>query len=108
MGDKPDIHKMKQFINYLHADSVADNWYSSLNAAILADWALIEAELYTWWPKAAVVKKTSTEYEKELLELHLKEEELWKETAAGREAYTHLVWADKMQNWQRGQVSNQV
>ena len=103
MGDKPDVHKMKQFINYLHADSVADDWYGSLDAAILADWALIEAEFHTRWPKTAVVKKTSTEYEEELLGLRLKEEELGKkETIAGREAYTHLVWADKMQKLVKG------
>ncbi|KAF8235635.1 hypothetical protein L208DRAFT_1256225 [Tricholoma matsutake] len=103
MGDKPDAHKRKQFINYLHADSVVDDWYGSFDAAILVDWALMEAEFHTQWPKAAVVKKTSTEYEEELLGLRLKEEELGKkETVAGKEAYTHLIWADKMQKLAKG------
>jgi len=46
MGDKSDQHKQKQFVNYLHADSLADDWYSSLDAATHADWALVEAEFH--------------------------------------------------------------
>jgi hypothetical protein len=103
MGDKSDAHKQKQFINFLHADSVADDWYEALDAAIRADWALVEAAFHTRWPKIAVVKKTSTEYEEELLGLRLKDEELGrKETVAGRETYTHVIWADKMQKLAKG------
>jgi len=92
MGDKSDQHKQKQFVNYLHANSLADDWYGSLDVATCADWVLVEAEFHVQWPKVVVVKKMSTEYEEELLGLWLKDEELGKkETVAGRETYTHLV-----------------
>ena len=64
-----DQHKQKQLVNYLHADTAADDWYNSLDAVIRADWALVaEATFHVRWPKAVVVKRASAEYE-ELLRL---------------------------------------
>jgi hypothetical protein len=103
MGDKSDAHKQKQFVYFLHSESVADDWFNALDAATRADWDLIEAAFHVRWPKLAVVKKTSTEYEEDLLGLRLKDEELGKkETIAGRETYSHIVWADKMQKLAKG------
>ncbi|KAF8230724.1 hypothetical protein L208DRAFT_1378403 [Tricholoma matsutake] len=102
-GDKLDAHKQKQFINFLHADSVADDWYGALDAAICANWAFVGAAFHVWWLKIALVKKMSTEYEEELLGLWLKDEELGrKETVAGRETYAYIIWADKMQKLAKG------
>ena len=64
-----DQHKQKQLVNYLHADSAADDWYNSLDAVIRADWALAEAAFHVRWPKAVVVKRANAEYEEELLGL---------------------------------------
>lgn len=103
MGDKSDAHKQKQFVYFLHSESVADDWFNALDAATQADWDLIEAAFHVWWPKLAVVKKASTEYEEDLLGLRLKDKELGKkETIAGRETYLHIVWADKMQKLAKG------
>jgi hypothetical protein len=103
MGDKDDAHKAKQFEYYLRADSEADEWWSELDADKKTRWSDIEAAFQARWPKAKVVKKTPTEYEEELLSTKLKVEELGKkEEVAGRETYTHIVWADKMARLAKG------
>ncbi|KAF5367639.1 hypothetical protein D9615_010581 [Tricholomella constricta] len=97
MGDKTDEVKRKLFVNYLHADGEADEWYAALPANIQGDWAQIEREFHLRWPRATVARKTAMEYEEEILALKLKEESVGlKETVAGREVYTHIVWADRM------------
>ncbi|KAF5381271.1 hypothetical protein D9615_008370 [Tricholomella constricta] len=97
MGDKTDEVKRKLFVNYLHADGEADEWYAALPANVRSDWALIEQEFHTRWPRATVARKTAMEYEEEILALKLKEESVGlKETVAGREVYTHIAWADRM------------
>ncbi|KAF5385081.1 hypothetical protein D9615_000997 [Tricholomella constricta] len=97
MGDKADAVKCKLFVNYLHADSEADEWYAALPPDVRADWDDMETAFHARWPRATVARKTAMEYEEEILALQLKEEALGlKETVAGREVYTHIAWADKM------------
>ncbi|KAF5381321.1 hypothetical protein D9615_008404 [Tricholomella constricta] len=97
MGDKNDDIKRRLFVNYLRADSEADEWYAALPAAIRADWADIETAFHARWPKATIARKTALEYEEEILAMKLKEATLGsKETVAGRDVYTHIAWADRM------------
>jgi len=103
MGDKSDEAKAKQFPNYLRADSEADDWWLGLSAAVQAKWEDIEAGFMVRWPRAVVVKKTSMEYEEELLGLKLRAQDLGrKEEVAGREMYTHIAWADNMRRLAKG------
>ncbi|KAF5366922.1 hypothetical protein D9615_010679 [Tricholomella constricta] len=97
MGDKSDNVKRKLFVNYLHADSEADEWYAGLPANVRGDWDQIEQAFHLRWPRATVARKTAMEYEEEILAMQLKEESVGlKETVAGREVYTHIAWADRM------------
>ncbi|KAF5376231.1 hypothetical protein D9615_008561 [Tricholomella constricta] len=97
MGDKPDDVKCELFVNYLHADGEADEWYAALPVDVQTDWDEVVREFHACWPRATVARKTAMEYEEEILALQLKEEAMGlKETVAGREVYTHIAWADKM------------
>lgn len=103
MGTNTKDNKAGQFPNYLHADGAADDWYGELTDETKANWDLVEREFHRKWPKRVIAKKTTTEYEEELLNLRLKETELGKkETIAGREVYTHIAWADKIQQLAMG------
>lgn len=98
MGDKKDEVKVKQFKNYLHAGGEADLWYKGLSATVRGDWDQTEAAFEVKWPETVVVQKAQTDYELELAETVLQAKELGKkEIVLGREVWTHVVWADKMQ-----------
>ena len=103
IGDKSNELKANQFPNYLRTDSEADDWWSDLSAAVQAKWEDIEAGFMVRWPRAVVVKKTSMEYEEELLGLMLRAQDLGrKEQVVGREVYTHIAWADNMRRLAKG------
>ncbi|KAF5376886.1 hypothetical protein D9615_007223 [Tricholomella constricta] len=97
MGDKTDDVKRRLFVNYLRADSEADEWYSALPPDVRADWGDIERAFHLRWPRSTIARKTAMEYEEEILAMKLKEEMLGqKEAVAGREVYTHIAWADQI------------
>jgi DNA-binding CsgD family transcriptional regulator len=61
------------------------------------DWPAIEAAFHLRWHRKKAAKKAREKYEAEITSLGLKMEDLGKkETIAGREVYTHIVWADEM------------
>ncbi|KAJ7677311.1 hypothetical protein B0H17DRAFT_1334320 [Mycena rosella] len=98
MGDKKDDFKVKQFKNYLLSGGEADLWYKALTVAERAGWNQTEAAFEMKWPETLVMQKAQTDYELELGETKLEEKELGrKETVLGREVWTHVIWADKMQ-----------
>jgi hypothetical protein len=97
MGSSDDKAKVQQFPNFLQADSVADEWYDELTAAEKADWTAVLTSFRTRWPRKKAVKKTTEEYEEEIMGLHLKTADLGqKEKVAGRDVYVHIAWADRM------------
>ena len=97
MGTATDDIKKKQFKYFLQADSVADEWFEELPVADKKDWNAIEDAFNKRWPRKKAAKKTTEEYEEEITGLRLKTEDLGKkEKTAGREVYSHIVWADKM------------
>ncbi|KAJ7602165.1 hypothetical protein DFH06DRAFT_1024187 [Mycena polygramma] len=102
MGDKTDAAKVKQFKNYLLSGGEADLWLS-LDAATRADWDKTETAFETKWPETVVVQKAQTDYELELGETRLEEKDLGKkESVLGRDVWTHVIWADKMQKLAQG------
>jgi hypothetical protein len=97
MGNNSDEIKLSQFPYYLQADSAADEWFSELDEDDRATWAGLVKAFQKRWPRKAQAKKTDGEYEDEIMSRKLKTEDLGKkEKIAGREVYTHIVWADKM------------
>jgi hypothetical protein len=103
MGSSNNDARKQQFKNFLQADSVADEWFDELAVEDRKDWETIEAAFRKRWPRKKAVKKTMEEYEEEITGLKLKMEDLGKkEKTAGREVYSHIVWADKMLTVIRG------
>jgi hypothetical protein len=97
MGTANNDVRKQQFRYFLQADSAADEWYEELQPADKKDWDAIEAAFNKRWPRQKAAKKTTEEYEEEITGLRLKMEDLGKkEKTAGREVYSHIVWADKM------------
>ena len=97
MGTSNDDVKKQQFKYFLQADSAADEWFEELQQADKKDWSAIEEAFNKRWPRKKAAKKTTEEYEEEITGLRLKMEDLGKkEKIAGREIYSHIVWADKM------------
>ena len=97
MGNATDEVRKQQFPNFLQADSVADDWFEELDETSKKDWTNIQAAFRKRWPRKKAAKKTKEEYEEEITGLQLKMEDLGKkEMLAGREIYSHIVWADKM------------
>ena len=93
----------QQFPYFLQADSVADEWFDELTPADKKDWEAIEAAFNKRWPRKKAVKKTKEEYEEEITGTQLQMEDLGKkEKTAGRETYSHIAWADKMETIVRG------
>jgi hypothetical protein len=98
-----DDAKKQQFPNFLEADSVADEWFAGLIDGDKKDWKSIEAAFRKRWPRKKMAKKTTEEFEKEILDFHLRMENLGKkETVGGKEVHAHIAWADDMEDIVRG------
>jgi len=97
MGTSNDETKRRQFKYFLQADSAADEWFEELQQDDKKDWNAVEEAFNKRWPRKKAAKKTKEEYEEEITGLKMKMEDLGKkEKTAGREVYSHIVWADKM------------
>jgi hypothetical protein len=103
MGTANDDVKKRQFKYYLQADSAADEWFEGLQPVERKDWDSIEDAFNRRWPRKKAAKKTTEEYEDEIIGLRLNTEDLGKkEKTAGREVYSHIAWADKMTTTVKG------
>ena len=78
MGVKNDDTKKAQFLYYLQADSVADEWYANLIDDDKKTWKDIETAFKKRWPRKKQVKKTDEEYEDEIIGRKLSPEDLGK------------------------------
>ena len=97
MGSSSDNIKKQQFRYFLQADSVADEWFDDLLQNDKKDWPAIEATFYKRWPRRKAAKKTTEEYEDEIISLRLQTEDLGKrEKVMGKDIYSHIACADKM------------
>jgi hypothetical protein len=61
---------------FISAGSDADVWWMGLGASHKVTWTSAKTEFLTKWPAIVVAGKTQREYQKELLELRFKEEEV--------------------------------
>lgn len=103
MGTANSDVRKQQFKYFLQADSAADEWFEELTAAERKDWDAIEDAFNKRWPRKKAVKKTREEYEEDIIGTRLQMEDLGKkEKIAGRETYSHIVWADKMETIAKG------
>src|ERR1700678_3914912 len=103
MGQASDDVKKQQFRYFLQADSTADEWFDDLTAAEKKDWSAIVDAFNKRWPRKKVVKKTKEEYEEEITGIKLQMDDLGKkEKTTGRETYSHIAWADKMETTVKG------
>jgi hypothetical protein len=91
MGTADDTVRKQQFPNFLHADSVADEWFDDLAPADKATWNTIEIAFHKCWPREKAAKKKIEEYEEEIMGSHLQLEDLEKkEKITGRELTRRL------------------
>ena len=98
MGTASGDTKKQQFLYFLQADSVADEWFDELSEAERKDWNTIETAFAKRWPRKKAAKKSKEEYEEEITGTRLQVEDLGKkEKIAGKETYSHIVWVDKME-----------
>ncbi len=89
--------KREQFENFLLSNSDADDWLSSLPDAEKDTWANLKCAFNKQYPKPAKIKKTSSQYEDELLATVLKEETLGlKVQRGGIDKWSHVAWVEDL------------
>ncbi|KAG6906939.1 hypothetical protein DXG01_011298 [Tephrocybe rancida] len=97
MAKENDAYMLRQFPNYLHSGSIADEWFDKLAPEDKASWAVLEQQFNTRWPKAMIATKTLAEYKQEIVAKVLKEEQLGTTVMfAGRPVHAHVAWANEM------------
>jgi hypothetical protein len=83
--------KVILFGTFISAGSQADIWWGSLTAQQTASWAAIKAAFEMQWPAIVVAAKSTLDYQKELLTLRLKEDDIGERiTVAGVSTRSHL------------------
>ncbi|KAG1811767.1 uncharacterized protein BJ212DRAFT_1483500 [Suillus subaureus] len=82
---------------FILAGSEADVWWTGLGASQKATWAQAKTEFLMKWPAIVIAGKTQREYQKDLLELQFKEEEVgeWV-TVAGITTWAHIQFHNKL------------
>ncbi|KAG1847980.1 hypothetical protein C8R48DRAFT_604549 [Suillus tomentosus] len=88
--------KLDAFGDYLGTSSQAERWFKALQSKDKATWNAFVIAFEKRWPPVQIAEKTRAEYEKELLEHILREEDVGKKkTLYDRECWTHVAWAMK-------------
>ena len=81
---------------WLKSDSPAEEWFNEPNTP-KAKYSTFKAEFMAKFPNIEKAKKTGPELERELSAMRITTEELGKtELYMGQEAYTHIIFAQKM------------
>ncbi|KAG2743043.1 hypothetical protein P692DRAFT_201809349 [Suillus brevipes Sb2] len=75
-GVKDEAVKVAIFSTLISVESHADLWWTNLDSAHKVSWAAVRAAFIAKWPVIVAADKTKLEYQKELLALRLKEEEV--------------------------------
>ncbi|KAG6807325.1 hypothetical protein H0H92_007995 [Tricholoma furcatifolium] len=75
----------------------AQEWFAGLEDTEKATWESLAAAFDARWPARAIVAKTTAEKQDDLRQHKLAEKDLLqkRELTDGREAYSHIVWAEK-------------
>jgi hypothetical protein len=88
--------KLDAFGDYLGTGSQAEIWFKALQSVSKTTWPVFVKEFETRWPPIVIAEKTKAEYEKELLEFLLTDQEVGTRTTLyDRECWTHVAWAAK-------------
>jgi hypothetical protein len=83
--------KVVIFSTFIYAGLQADIWWNELAASKKTMWADVKKEFKAQWPAIVVAAKSQLDYQKELLALRLKEEDLGERiTVAGVSTWSHL------------------
>jgi hypothetical protein len=90
--------KVILFGTFISVGSQADIWWGGLTAQQTALWAAIKAAFETQWPAIVVAAKSTLDYQKELLALRLKEDDVGERiTVAGISTWSHLHYHRHLQ-----------
>lgn len=101
--ERTDDARVCQFVNYLQAGSVADQWWDGLADDVRKSWRLVEAEFAERWPKVPVFRKTQSRCLEEMLAMTLPYAKLGRtEAYQARVVYCHVGWAARMAVLARG------
>ncbi|KAG1824914.1 uncharacterized protein BJ212DRAFT_1261589 [Suillus subaureus] len=89
-------NKLDAFGDYIGTGSQAERWFKALTSTDKATWPAFVAAFEKCWPPVTITEKMKAEYERELLDHALKEEDVGKKTTLyNRECWTHVAWAVK-------------
>lgn len=89
--------KVALFSALISAGSQADHWWTNLDAQHKGTWTTVKAAFETKWPTIAVAGKTTLEYQKELLALRLKEEDVGERiTLAEVTTWSHIHFHNQL------------
>ncbi|KAG1760455.1 hypothetical protein EDD22DRAFT_954912 [Suillus occidentalis] len=90
-GVKDEAVKVAIFSTLISAGSQADLWWTNLDMVHKVSWTAVQAAFIAKWPVIVTANKTKLEYQKELLALRLKEEEVGERiTVADIETWSHV------------------
>jgi len=93
-----EADKIKTFRLKLKAGSVAKEWFTALPATDKETWVLLQAAFEKRWPEKTTPTKTREEKQTELKQAVLKEGQLGqKERVNGVDEWSHIAWADRVQ-----------
>lgn len=86
------------FSTFISAGSQADIWWNSLTVTQTTTWANVKTVFQAQWPAIVVAAKSTLEYQKELLTLRLKEDDVGERiTVAGVSTWSHLHYHGRLQ-----------
>ena len=90
-----DEEKIVALADYLGSDSPAETWYQSLTPVQRTQWVDFTTAFYTRWPRRTSAKKTSREYQVELLAHKMLDDNVGVTKMVGRQSvWTHIKWAE--------------
>jgi hypothetical protein len=93
-----EVTKVVIFSTFIYAGSQADIWWNGLAASKKTTWADVKKEFEAQWPAIVVAAKSQLDYQKELLALRLKEEDVGERiTVAGVSTWSHLHYHGRLQ-----------
>lgn len=89
--------KVALFAALISAGSQADHWWTNLDVQHKAAWRDVKAAFEVKWPAITVAGKTQLEYQKELLALRLKEEDVGERlTLAEITTWSHIHFHNQL------------
>ncbi|KIM61381.1 hypothetical protein SCLCIDRAFT_122037 [Scleroderma citrinum Foug A] len=92
-----DRQKMLALPNYFRTGSPAEKWYDNLMVNPPATWEDLVTAFNERWPMVKSATQTSEEYQTELLELKMVEEDIGViKTIGWQRVWTHVKWAEEV------------